>query len=523
MELSQTAQQTVDIVVSNFIEKSRATTRRELVTAHEDLDIIDELFALGILRTEDNSRYIPKAIAFHFCRVATVEDYSRRSVRALAQVLRKQFKEDKIDLNRANLAHEASVIDKECGSEKVLRIGLYLAAQLGMLSGFTGGTSDVVDVVPTAISERILRIKNFESVWDEYTECYNPWPKQGSTGGIVPRKIFVLDGGSPKLKAAYLIPRLENTTSADIGDSWQGVALIFPLVLISHSSKDAQLAESVANLIRTGLRLSATDIRCTSVDGYRLPGGAKTNDQLRTEIKNVKMLIALLTRNSLASTYVLFELGARWAFDLPMIPVLAGIDASEMRGPDNALNALSCNSDSQLIQLVEDVGEALSVPHESARSYMNVVREVITLTERLEVAKVEPTKRENNRKPVEFSVTASGNPPAQFLRVVANQRVTVSELEYMTPDGTCIDSQPLSLEGESIDVPLDQGKLTRLMNTPRVGQSHFDASGPVKIGLTLSVGGRIKQHIIAARLENYADGSNWHRRIICTAHYREES
>jgi hypothetical protein len=93
----------------------------------------------------------------------------------------------------------------------------------------------------------------------------------------------------------------------------------------------------------------------------------------------------------------------------------------------------------------------------------------------------------------------------------------------MTPDGTCIDSQSLSLEGESVDVPLDHGKLTKLMNTPREGQSHFDGSGPVKIALTLSVRGRITQHIIAARLENHVDGSNWSRRIICSMRHHEES
>jgi hypothetical protein len=164
--------------------------------------------------------------------------------------------------------------------------------------------------------------------------------------------------------------------SGALSNSHDGVS-----ILISHSSKDKKLAESLANLLRTGLQLSATQIRCTSVDGYRLPGGANTNEVLRDEIKRVPILVALLTRNSLASTYVLFELGARWAFNLPMIPLLAGIDASEMRGPDNALNALSCETDGQLIQLVEDVGKSLQVAHQSAASYQSQIQDLRSLAQ----------------------------------------------------------------------------------------------------------------------------------------------
>lgn len=83
------------------------------------------------------------------------------------------------------------------------------------------------------------------------------------------------------------------------------------LVLISHSSKDAPLAEALINLLRSGLGLLASQIRCSSVDGYRLPAGVNTGDKLRNEIKSAKVLIGLLTPNSLTSTYVLFELGAR--------------------------------------------------------------------------------------------------------------------------------------------------------------------------------------------------------------------
>jgi hypothetical protein len=148
------------------------------------------------------------------------------------------------------------------------------------------------------------------------------------------------------------------------------------LVLISHSSKDAVLAEALINLLRSGLGLLASQIRCSSVDGYRLPAGVNTGDKLRKEIKSVNVLIGLLTPNSLSSTYVLFELGARWGAELFMIPLLAGIKPDEMHGPHSVLNALSCETEAQLIQLVEDIGRELSKSPQSAASYMKEVRAV---------------------------------------------------------------------------------------------------------------------------------------------------
>ena len=83
-------------------------------------------------------------------------------------------------------------------------------------------------------------------------------------------------------------------------------------IFISHSSEDIQLAEGIIDLLKNALRLSSKDIRCTSVDGYRLPGGAKTEEQLRNEVCSCETLIGLISPNATDSLYVLFELGARW-------------------------------------------------------------------------------------------------------------------------------------------------------------------------------------------------------------------
>ncbi len=148
------------------------------------------------------------------------------------------------------------------------------------------------------------------------------------------------------------------------------------LVLISHSSKDAALASELTEFLRAGLALRADQIRCSSVDGYRLPAGVNTEAQLREEVHSAKEVIGLITPNSLASPYVMFELGARWGAGLPMIPLLAGIGPGEMRGPLAALNALSCSTEAQLHQLLGDVAKGIDMSVQKPESYLRYLNAV---------------------------------------------------------------------------------------------------------------------------------------------------
>src|SRR5260370_4844696 len=190
------------------------------------------------------------------------------------------------------------------------------------------------------------------------------------------------------------------------------------LVLISHSSKDKTLAEALIDLLRAGLGLLATQIRCTSVDGYRLPAGVNTDAQRRREITDAGVLVGLLTPSSISSTYVLFELGARWGIERPMIPLLAGVTPEEMRGPHRVLNALSCSNESQLIQFVEDTGRELKIGPQSSSSYLDKVRTVKKLSDALETQSVGDTSGQGKVRSVEkvsdsVDIRSGGNASGQ--------------------------------------------------------------------------------------------------------------
>jgi hypothetical protein len=174
----------------------------------------------------------------------------------------------------------------------------------------------------------------------------------------------------------YIAAAMEDLTSAghDLLERWeaemnepptspsQHVVETSIAVFISHSAKDADLAEALVELLRAAIGLTENEIRCTSVDGYRFPAGAETDEQLRKEVRSSKAFIGLITPNSIASAYVLFELGARWGANLHLAPLLAkGADATFLRGPLRGLNALDATSEAQLHQLLGEIAQ--QAPH----------------------------------------------------------------------------------------------------------------------------------------------------------------
>ncbi|MBX3327953.1 MAG: TIR domain-containing protein [Nitrospira sp.] len=150
-------------------------------------------------------------------------------------------------------------------------------------------------------------------------------------------------------------------------------------LFISHASADRDLAATLIELIRSALNLPAGAIRCTSVNGYRLPGGADTNDQLRQEVHDAVAFLGIVSQSSVQSSYVLFELGARWGAGRPLVPLLApDASASLLAGPIAGLNALRCDDAGQLHQLVAELGTTLGIKPERPEAYQIHIDRVVS-------------------------------------------------------------------------------------------------------------------------------------------------
>lgn len=207
---------------------------------------------------------------------------------------------------------------------------------------------------------------------------------------------------------------------------------------ISHSSRDRTLAEALVELVRAALRLPSRQIRCTSVEGYKLRPGAKTDEQLRRELRASKAFVGLITPSSIASVYVLCELGARWGASLPHVPLLArGATAKHLPGPLHGLNAISCSSRTDLHDMIDQLADVLHLKAEPSSAWDRHLAKVMERSRKRRVATRARRARAQGRPQSEGA--REGQPVAnRFLGAweyndKAGQRWT----REFTPDGKC--------------------------------------------------------------------------------------
>jgi hypothetical protein len=137
------------------------------------------------------------------------------------------------------------------------------------------------------------------------------------------------------------------------------------LVFISHASEDKKLAQALVALLRSAFDIPSDKIVCTSVDGFRLPAGTDTDEELRSAVLQSTTLIGIITPASQKSSYVLFELGARWGTGRHLIPLTArGVAPGDLKGPLVGKNALDCSRRGMVLQLIGDLGTTLQMDPE---------------------------------------------------------------------------------------------------------------------------------------------------------------
>lgn len=130
-----------------------------------------------------------------------------------------------------------------------------------------------------------------------------------------------------------------------------------PRIFLSHRHKDQELARKLIDLLESAFVTSATDIRCTSVPGYKLPVGAQSTESLQKDLNGAEIVMGLIGPGTAASEYVLFELGASWGLRKPTFPLrLAGATYENVPEVLREKSSLLLEDVTQCLQLVEDVG-----------------------------------------------------------------------------------------------------------------------------------------------------------------------
>jgi hypothetical protein len=130
-------------VVREFLDKRRATPRRDLILAFETEGVSEALCNLtnhSLLRRKDNvfpENYLPSAASFQFCDDERLRTTARTAT--ILHALRRMFK-----ANPGDRFYEFEELQREVRAlypdadfdEPTLRLGLYLAPDLNAASSF---------------------------------------------------------------------------------------------------------------------------------------------------------------------------------------------------------------------------------------------------------------------------------------------------------------------------------------------------------------------------------------------------
>jgi len=283
----------------------------------------------------------------------------------------------------------------------------------------------VVNAVQKCFGNESAELRKFRSDMDTEYRRVERWAEKGYQGGHGDWRIHMI-GHAIGLIAPFQYDLQLPKQPLEGGDPMPKPTI---RLFISHSSRDSQLAERLIHLIESALKLSSTAIRCTSIDGYRLPAGAKTDEQLRREVHEAEAFVGIISSESVQSMYVLFELGARWGAGRHLIPLLApGASTSTLAGPLAGLNALRSDNSAQLQQLVTDIASVLSIPTEPPAAYQRYLDQIMTINAAPAEAVLPPAKKSLHS--VASSAVKTPRDQLRFLQVFTEgkERITRDDL-----------------------------------------------------------------------------------------------
>lgn len=94
------------------------------------------------------------------------------------------------------------------------------------------------------------------------------------------------------------------------------------IVFISHSYKDKVIVDKLYNTIQIGCNMKAEEIKCSSVEAAGIETGDDFIKWINENIKNADLVILLLSSNYYASKFAVAEMGASWALNKKVFPLI---------------------------------------------------------------------------------------------------------------------------------------------------------------------------------------------------------
>ena len=196
-------------------------------------------------------------------------------------------------------------------------------------------------------------------------------------------------------------------------------------IFLSHSATDEPLASALVDCLMASMVLDDDELRCTSVAGHKLPVGSDFAATLLEDIGDSSVIIGLVTRNALASSWVLFELGATWGAKKNMKPLVTDeVDLKMLPGPISGRHVARMSNRSDVAQFLEEIASLVAAKSRSAAKVNKAIDTVLTAHQEHVAAQALSTskgKLETKAKEPTFA----GIPFSELVKILGNETVKI--------------------------------------------------------------------------------------------------
>jgi hypothetical protein len=142
-------------------------------------------------------------------------------------------------------------------------------------------------------------------------------------------------------------------------------------IFISFIHEEVDYAQAVQNFISRILGAEVTPF--LSFDKFQIYAGEKWIERIMDELKGAKVVVLMLSKESVKRPWVNFEAGAAWTRDIDIIPVcILGLSKDDLPKPYSSLQAISLGSNGDDEYMARSVAHYLGLPEPSGR--MNMYR-----------------------------------------------------------------------------------------------------------------------------------------------------
>jgi len=233
--------------------------------------------------------------------------------------------------------------------------------------------------------------------------------------------------------------------------------------MISHSSRDTEIAGSLAELLRKSSLSQLQPWFSSDTSQGGIAAGQRWFDRVHRELRESKAIIVLVTPNSLSSSWVQFEAGfGAGAADLELMPVTFSVpDRTKVPNPLSHWQMFSIDTRDEVLTFTKKVLDAFSIHFDGDVVGLFVNQMLSKL--KLNPTSLEPDKAQN------FDNDIRRYLDKKFFDLAANLRTGISNFsEYILQIDNAIGAQSIELR-----ITLDMSFQDALDELWRANQSHI--------------------------------------------------